>query len=206
MLSQNPQSNLFVTRFPRKFFVPTILEKYDKYIGYLNGTLKNATDLVNESVMRVDIPGFRQERIEQQTGFKGEGSFLAPGTNQFRAYTSVEDIIEGREVNITLRYTDMYLNYMILLEHYMYYYKKYGTDYRIEITVTLLGFKKIAVYDIIFKNCIFAAIPGISLGYDMIDRGFKEFQVTFGFDGFELNLHVPKDKADSYNNETNISS
>lgn len=202
MLSNNPTGNKFRISLPANFFVPEIVEKYNRYIALQNSYFKTIDQMVNESIMRVDIPGLTQEVMSQttvatsSTGVNSSGPEL--DVSYYAGTKPLEEVQESNEINITLRHTESYLIYFFLMETFYKLYRRDNKNIRFMIPVTCLTSENFPAFNAIFDKCLFKSINGLNLGYDSVNRDFKEFQITFVYSDFSVDFDLPQGLTKKY--------
>lgn len=202
MLSNNPTGNKFRLSLPANFFQKDIVDKYNKYIELQNTYFKTIDQMVNESIMRVDIPGLTQEVMQQttvasnSTGINSSGPEL--DVSYYAGTKPLEEVQESNEINITLRHTESYLIYFFLMETFYRLYRRDSKDIRFTIPVTCLTSENFPAFNAIFDKCLFKSINGLNLGYDSVNRDFKEFQITFVYSDFSVDFDLPQGLAKKY--------
>lgn len=200
MLSPNPRPDKFSLKLPVNFFIPKISEKYNRYIKLQNSYFHDISQLINESIMRVEIPGLDQE-LKSQTTSTGTSSNGAVGSQDVTLYPDsrpLEEIIESNTINITFRHLDSYINYFYLMELWYHMYLGNQKENRFIIPVTCLNSDNFPVFNVTYSQCIFKTMPGMSLLYDNQSRDFKEFTCSFGYSNMEVDFDLPQGLAKTY--------
>ena len=200
MLQPNPRSNCFNFRLPNEFFIDAVCEKYNNMITMLNGTFTSIQDIINESIIGVDLPGFAFTPTQSQTQANGLNEYILTRPNQ-----TLYEILNNKEFTITFRFGDGYLNYYCLLEHFMHKFLskrdfngfdkngvKDNLGIYVDMPVTLLMMNGFPLFTCIFKKCLFNGIDPVNLSHNQQARDFKEFKIYFQFTGIDCSINTPE--------------
>lgn len=205
MLSNNPTGNKFRLSLPTTLFIPSITEKYNRYINLKNTYFKSIDQMVNESIMRVEIPGLQQEVMSQttvatsSTGINSSGPEL--DVTYYAGTKPLEEVQESNEITLTIRHTDAYMIYFFLLETFYHLYRRDSSKIsRFTIPVTCLTNEEVPAFNAVFDKCLYKSISGLNLGYDMITKDFKEFQIVFVYSDFSVDFDLPQGTVKTYRN------
>lgn len=198
MLSSNPRGDKFATHLPKNFFDPEISKKYNKYIKLQDSYFNDIISIINESIMRVSIPGLEQELISQRT-VSGQGGNIEQDITLHKANKPLEEVIETNTITVTFRHLDSFINYFYLMEMFYKKYAKQTTDSRFMLPITLLNVDKIPVFVAVFDQCLFKSIQGLELSFDSTNREFKEFTCDFTFSNFSIVFDMPLGNLKQYN-------
>lgn len=200
MFSPNPRSDKFVLKFPKNFFHESVSKKYNKYIKLQNSYFTSIEQIINESVMRVEIPGLEQQLVSQttSTGDTGSGAVGSQDVTLYPDNRPLEEVISSNTINVTFRHLDSYINYFYLMELWYKWYLSNQKDARFILPITCLSSDDYPVFNVIFSKCIFQSIQGINFGYDNQNRDFKEFNCSFVYSDFEVEFDLPQGLAKTY--------
>lgn len=200
MLSNNPRGDKFQLRLPTTFFKPDIVEKYNRYLGLQNTYFTTIDQVVNESIMRVSIPGLSQDLISQNTAVDAsQGTVGTQDVTQYQDTRPLEEVIEDNTINVTFRHLDSYINYFFLLETFYKMYLSSDKKYvRFDLPVTVYSSDNHPVFIAMFSNCLFKSVPSLDLAYDNQARDFKDFQCAFTYSDFSVIFDLPQGIAKEY--------
>lgn len=200
MLSANPRADRGFLVFSREFFNSSITPKYNNYIKTKGGIFKTINDVVNESIMRWNIPGSGQTLIKQQTSTSGTEGGVDLDITYYNSDVPLEELMETNELDITFRFLDGFVNYFYLYELFFHNYQKNVTEKerRFTMILTVLGVDDLPSFNVSFSKCLFTSIPNLAMGYDQSTRDFKEFQCRFTFSDFTVSFDLPQNPALTY--------
>lgn len=209
MLQPNPAANSYSFALPNDFFIPSICEKYNAFLRNLGGTFINVQDLINESVQSIGLPGFSFEPTENQTQSQGLNSYVLTPPN-----SSLYEILDTKELSVSFRLADGYLNYYCLLEHFLFKFMSNrhvndGFDNPAEpkeerkmycnLPVTLLMLNGYPLFTCTYLNCIMCGIDRLDLTFSQQMIDFKDFKIVFRFTGIDCSLQVPATSGNAVN-------
>lgn len=207
MLQNNPKQNLFGFQLPPDFFLPEIVDKYNKVIKAMGGTFDNIEDVINESIQEVRIPSLGYELIKQfDTGLQ----------NQSLPDLQIKDLVDQNQITVVFRHTDGYLSYFCLLEHFYRLFqhardnsvvgqsvkKPHETIKRkVDLPLILLQRNGNPIFIAIYKWVFMLSMPALTFTYATQNREYITFEVNFGFYEFSTKVDLPKIVADQYGNK-----
>lgn len=202
MLSNNPRPDKFSLQLPKNFFKDEICQKYNRYLDLNNSYFTTIDKIVNESIMRVSIPGLSQQLTSQTTATSDTSANNSNGVELDVTYYAgtqpLEEVQESNDIVITFRHLDSYINYFFLMECFYKFYSRDESDYRFLLPIVCKNVDNHPVFNAIFSKCLFKSINGLDLGYDNQARDFKEFQCTFTYSDFTVEFDLPQGTAKSY--------
>jgi hypothetical protein len=198
----NARQNSFLVNFPMDFFNDEVQLKYNKYYRSLLLPYKSLSDFMASTIQSVNFPGF-SSTLPTQTRTLGKIQELQsakPIADQFT-----------RELKVTFKLTDAYLNYFIFLDNALNYLdpananpENIGTSlgqalsvnpisngnhpFFHPIRVTLLNNEGYAVSSIIFNRPMLKSLSEMNLSYSSITPQFTTFTATFQYYNFDLEL------------------
>jgi hypothetical protein len=176
----NVRQNGFVFLFPPDFFNQRVQEKYKKYYQSLILPYDNISDFMSSTIQTIDFPGWAMDPAQQIR--------LLGKKQEFKNATQVPDLFT-REITITFKLTDAYLNYFIFLENsldYLDFSNKQATFPPARLS--LLDNQGYLVSSIIFNKPILKSLEGFKLSYSSITPDFKTFSAKFAYFDFDLEL------------------
>lgn len=199
MFSNNSRSDNANLQLSKNFFDSDINEKYDKYISLKNSYFKNIQQVINESIIHWNIPGAGQELIKQETT---SNETQAGRENDIIFHNStepLENLIDQNDITITFRLLDGFINYFYLYELFFKKYMNKKKDYRFDLILTTLTQDRNICFSSSFSKCIFKNIQSLNFGYNMVNREYKEFEITVTFSDFSLAFDIPQGNNQIYN-------
>jgi hypothetical protein len=199
----NSRQNSFFINFPADFFNSAVQEKYSKYYRNLLLPYKSLPDFMASTVQSVNFPGFSSV-LPTQTRTLGK-------TQELQSSKPIADQFT-RELKVTFKLTDAYLNYFIFLDNALNYLDpaNVSTDntgrnslgqalsvpamangnhpFFQPIRLTLLNNEGYAVSSIIFNRPMLTSLSEMNLSYSSITPQFTTFTATFKYYNFDLEL------------------
>lgn len=197
----NPSIDKYTIEFSKSFFDNEITEKYNEYLFYLNGPIKNISDHILESIQLVSIPGFNLNTITVaglnnlkgsnfQMGNK-QGNFPHTTTNKvFPGTSSQFEILDNQIINVTFRNT--LLNWMYIYEVAQNYYSRTRKVLDFQIIITLHDAADIPLMQFIFRDSFVSAMPGLEFAFNQQFRESKTVDASFTFNGMDTKFIIPE--------------
>lgn len=198
----NARQNGFIVNFPPDFFNPGVQDKYSKYYRSLLLPYKSLPDFMASTVQTINFPGF-SSNLQTQTRVLGK-------TQELQSSKPLADQFT-RELKITFKLTDAYLNYFIFLDNALNYLEP--SNVAVEntknslgqaltvpaasnvnhpffqpIRLTLLNNEGYAVSSIIFNRPMLKGLSEMNLSYSSITPQFTSFTATFQYYNFDLEI------------------
>lgn len=199
----NARQNSFFLTFPPDFYNSEVQTKYEKYYRSLLMPYKSISDFMSSTIQSVSFPGFTSQ-LPTQTRVLGKIQDLQsakPIADQFT-----------RDIKITFKLTDAYLNYFIFLDNALNYLDPANvspTNNRNStlgqaltvpptpndnhpffgpIRLTLLNNEGYAVSSLTFNRPMLTALSDMNLSYSSISPVFTTFSATFKYYNFDIEL------------------
>lgn len=193
MLSLPPRYDLFHFAFP-KTIIPTQIEK--KYYDYINRTksvITSPIDLLNESIVGVNIPSLSELITQQsQIGYSSRptnvrGRRVEPTAEvEFRNTDNILAHI-NREFKVTMRLNQGFVNYFMMYETIFYAYDKSTTTNPLDVfTVDVLNELGQIVCSVDIIDPHFDGIDGLEFSYNKLDQSTNTFDLTFKFTNINI--------------------
>lgn len=191
------QRNRFRIYIPDLFFVKSITDKYDDLLRQnKNQTFRNIKDVINSSILEVDLPSFnytpplQQKRRSGRINTTGHARVFSGGVNNT---TSVE-------ITISLKHTKGFLSYWCLVEHYIYHAKMRKTDEQGREPRSSFGDIKINTLDdndrVLTEGCVtktvFNSIDGLNLNKEIKPDERPTFNIGFVGTAYDIDVVLPK--------------
>lgn len=198
----NARQNGFFVSFPPDFFNQAVQEKYSKYYRSLLLPYKSLPDFMASTVQTVNFPGFASA-LQTQTRPLGK-------TQELQSSKPIADQFT-RELRVSFKLTDAYLNYFIFLDNALNYLEpanvnpdntknSLGQALSVPATsnvnhpffqplrLTLLNNEGYAISSIIFNRPMLKSLSEMNLSYSSITPQFTSFTATFQYYNFDLEL------------------
>jgi hypothetical protein len=179
MLLNSRQSG-FIFEFPPDFFYNEVKEKYKKYFQSLILPYDTIEDFMSSTVQSIDFPAW-QMSLATQTRLFGK-------KQDYKSAVQVPDLFT-REIVVTFKLTDAYLNYFIFLENSLQFL---NFENKIQtfspISVHLLDNQGYLVSTIVFNRPILTNQEAFKLSYSSSTPEFKTFQTKFTYFDFDVKV------------------
>jgi hypothetical protein len=196
----NARQNGFLINLPQDFFNSEIDKKYEKYYRNLMTPYRSLSDFMASTIQTVNFPGF-QSQLPQQVrvlGKRQESQSAVPIADQFT-----------RELKISFKLTDGWMNYFIFLDNMLNYLdfaniNPHNTQNSLgqalsvppvaninhpffgPIRLTILNNEGYAFTSLIFNRPMIKGLTDFQLSYAAVRSEFKSFTVTFKYYNFNL--------------------
>lgn len=197
----NSRQNSFVVNLPQDFFNEKISKKYEKYYRNLILPYRSLSDFMASTIQSINFPGLTSQTLSQ-TRTLGKIQDVQPAKPIADRFT--------RELKITFKLTDAYLNYFIMMDNVLNFLnpanvnpkntqKSLGQALSIQnadgnhpffspIRLTLLNNEGFGVSSIIFNRPIITNFSAVTLSYSATTPQFQTFSVDFKYFNFDLEL------------------
>jgi hypothetical protein len=176
----NVRQNGFIFNFPPNFFTDEIKEKYKKYYQSLILPYDTIDAFMSSTVQTIDFPGWNMPTVSQTR--------LLGKKQEFKNSTQVVDLF-SREIQITFKLTDAYLNYFIFLENSVKFLDFSNPQQTFSpMRLSLLDNEGYLVSSIVFKRPILTSMDGFKLSYSAGTPDFKTFTAKFSYFDFDIEL------------------
>lgn len=198
----NARQNSFLINLPQDFFNEEINEKYEQYYRNLLVPYRSISDFMASTIQGVSFPGFNSVLPQQirPLGKRQESHSAIPIADQFT-----------RELSITFKLTDGWLNYFIFLDNMLNYLdfsninlqntkNSLGNSLTVPqtphvnhpffspIRLTILNNEGYAFASIIYNRPLLKGLTDLKLAYNAIRPQFTTFTATFQYFNFDIEL------------------
>jgi hypothetical protein len=107
---------------------------------------------------------------------------------EYKSSKPVKDLFT-REISLTMKITDAYLNYFIFLENSLNFLDFSNPKQTLgPIRLMLLNNEGYSISSIIFNNPILKSQTGIKLSYSSVTPQFNTFEIKFQYFDFKLEV------------------
>lgn len=176
----NVRNNSFVFLFPENFFSDNIKEKYKSYYQSLILPYDSIDDFMSSTVQSIDFPAWNME-LAQQTRPLGK-------KQEYKSAKPLKDLFT-REITLTMKISDAYLNYFIFLENALEFLDFSNKQQTLSpLRLMLLSNEGYSVSSIIFNKPILKSQTGIKLSYSSVTPQFNTFEIKFQYYDFKLEV------------------
>jgi len=176
----NVRNNSFVFLFPENFFSDNIKEKYKSYYQSLILPYDSIDDFMSSTVQSIDFPAWNME-LAQQTRPLGK-------KQEYKSSKPLKELFT-REITLTMKISDAYLNYFIFLENALEFLDFSNKQQTLSpLRLMLLSNEGYSVSSIIFNKPILKSQTGIKLSYSSVTPQFNTFEIKFQYYDFKLEV------------------
>jgi len=178
----NSRSNNFRLVLPKGFLAEKIEEKWDTYIKRLPIPFETVEKFIQSGIQSVSFPSLSMEPASQ-TRYGGK-------KQEYKNSVPIEDLFT-RDVRITFKASDGWVNYFIMLDNILNYLDfKSEQLYFDSMYLQLLDREGHIVTVIEMKNLVFTNLSEISCSYSDISPDIKTFDISFKF--VNIDITIPK--------------
>ena len=199
----NSRQNGFLINLPQDFFNAEVQTRYDKYYRNLLLPYKSISDFMASTIQGVNVPGLTTV-LPTQVRTLGK-------IQEVQSAKPIADMFT-RELKLTFKLTDAYLNYFIFLDNALNYLEPANTStsyvgntalgqsltvppiantnhpFFSPIRLTLLNNEGYAVSSVIFNRPQLKQLSELTLSYSSVVPKFSVFTATFSYYNFDLEL------------------
>jgi hypothetical protein len=173
----NAKNNNFIITFPKKFFYPDVIEKYEFYIKRLKNPYLSVPDYVNSSIQGITVPGVDLGTVDQ---------VLLDDFVKWKDGFNLEKSLE-KTFTISFKQFEGYLNYWIMFDQLQKFYSyDVNNEFFPPMTLSLLdntGFELVAIT---FYKIIGTSLSSLELSYASNIPEFQTFDMNFSFNYFKV--------------------
>jgi hypothetical protein len=171
------QNNLFIFNFPVDFIEDYLYEEFQKMMDKNWVPYDSAIDYINSSIKELVIPGMSFEHVEQ-TIKRGKKVRYKETMNITDKFT--------RELDITFRSMDSWINYYMLVQILTEFYLNSHKHTLPLFTVDILDKDGSVLYTIMFRDILLKSISEVRLGYQQYELSEETFTITFDFNWIDI--------------------
>ena len=198
----NSRQNSFVVNLPQDFFSSAIDAKYEKYYRNLLLPYRSISDFMSSTIQGVTFPGLAST-LPTQVRTLGK-------VQEVQSSKPIADMFT-RELKLTFKLTDAYLNYFILMDNVLNYLEPANVNpnntqnslgqalsnsqavngnhpYFSPIRLTLLNNEGYGVSSIIFNRPMITNLSNLTLSYSSVTPAFQSFTLDFKYYNFDLEM------------------
>ena len=176
----NVRNNSFVFLFPENFFADEIKEKYTAYYKSLILPYDTINDFMSSTVQQINFPAWSMELVQQIRPLGKQ--------QEYKSSKPIKDLFT-REISLTMKITDAYLNYFIFLENALGFLDFSNPKQTLSpMRLLLLNNEGYSISSIIFNKPILKSQTGIKLSYSSVTPEFNTFEIKFQYYDFKLEV------------------
>lgn len=175
----NSRSSNFIFNFPKGFFDQAIEDKYLPYVKRNPLPYDTVHTMMNAHVQSVTFPSLSMEPVTQTRRFGKE--------QNYKNSKPLYDLFT-RDMTVTLKALDGYINYWIFIENAQHYLQIMEPNdvYFDDLNIDFLDQEGFIVMTARFSKLILTSISEIQLSYSDNQPDFKTFDVGFRFNKMDL--------------------
>lgn len=181
------QASQFVFNLPHSFLPNEVIESYQPILEKNWVQYENVIDYLNSTILSVNFPGLAFD-MPEQIRMRGKKRNFKPSKNP-------QDIVSTRELQVTFRSVDGYLNYWLLFDIINKHYLDVENSFLNPFTITSLDIHRDAIYVIKFYEIILRSLSDINFNYSQQRVTAKEFTMTFNFNFYDIEFLLDKSKV-----------
>lgn len=174
----NARSSNFIFNFPKSFIIPPIEDKYKNYVMRMPLPYDTVQNFMNAHVQSITFPSLAMEPVTQARKLGKE-----------QAYKSgkVTPDLFTKEMTVTMKAVDGYINYWIFLENALNYLDFSTKDLYLEdMYIRVLSQEGHIVQTVRFQKVILTGVSEIVLSYSDTTPTFSTFNATFKFNALDI--------------------
>jgi len=178
----NPRMNLFKFEFTKNFMPMDIRNKYYKYLNHVIGSpISEPLDYINYGIQGINLPGLSYDPVEQI----GEYGRIR------KHRSSIHDQeMYAKEMTVTFRMMDGFINYWIMVDILRYYYDYYGeskeTRYIPDQQLEIIDGDGHVITSVDLRRVLYTNISDLNLNFSSNNPEFNTFDVTLVYNELEI--------------------
>lgn len=174
------KANQFHFKFPRGFFPPEIVEKYEKYLKATPTSFKKLEDYINHTIQAVSFPEISLDNPVQTNASR----FPHKSRNGFEAIRLID-----KRFTVDLKHTEGYLSYYVFFESLL----EFGSHKELvkwlpDLSLVTTSFDNLSVVNIKMSEVLYSGLSTLSLNYTNVKNEFNTFQVSFDYNNLDINF------------------
>ena len=179
----NSRSSNFIFVFPKGFFVKKIVDKYTPYVKRHPLPYDTIDTFMSAQIQSISFPSINMDPVSQ-TRYRGK-------QQEYKNSVPIADLFT-RDVEITFKTLDGYINYWIFLENMLEHLDFQNKEqYLDDLQMRFLDQEGRVVMGIKYIKPVFTGMSEISLSYSDNNPEFKTFSARFSF--FKMDLSIEHD-------------
>lgn len=187
MLSLSPRYDLYRFLLPVEFIPEELREKYDAFLAQRPAVINRSIDFLNESIRGITFPGLSDLVVDQPQTSRNRLGRIEPKHDNSTVTTGNPLDKINREITITFRHTQGFLNYFLLFETIFHRICK-PENYRegMDLHFDILDEDGKPACRVFLYQCHIDGISGLDLSMDKMDRQSDTFDLTIKFNNIDL--------------------
>jgi hypothetical protein len=182
MIANSRNSN-FHFHFPKGFWYKSVIDSFTKYVKRNPLPWDTVENFMAAQIQSVSFPGLTMPTVSQTRRLGKQ--------QEYKGSTNVADLFD-RNLTITFKAVDGYVNYWISLENAMRYYDfENKAQYMEDMQMRFLDQDGSIMYTIKYNKVILTGISELSMSYSDNNPNFKTFSMTFSF--YDMKMVIEHD-------------
>lgn len=179
----NSRSSNFIFNFPKDFVHESISDKYLPFVKRMPIPWDTVLDFLNAQVQSISMPSLSMSPVSQTRKL---------GKSQVYKSGQVVPDLFSKDMTVTMRTLDGYINYWIFLENALRWLD-FTTDelYFNDLFINITNQEGYIVQKVRFEKVLLTSVSEISLSFSDNNPDFKTFDCTFTYNAIDIS--VPHD-------------
>lgn len=174
----NSRSSNFIFNFPKGFFADEIERKYLPYVKRMPLPWDTITDVMNAQVQSITMPSLSMTPV---------GQVRKLGKEQVYKSSQVVPDLFTKEMTVTMRTLDGYINYWIFLENALMWLDFTNRElYFDDLYIRVMNQEGYILQTVRFEKVLLTSVSEISLSFSDNNPDFKTFDCTFRYNALEV--------------------
>ena len=174
----NSQNNGFSLKLPKTFVPKEIEEKYYEILQRLPTPYKTALDYLNSTIQSITFPSISMDNVQQTYKY---------GKEIDRKSSQVFDDLFDKELTITFKSTDGYLNYWIIYDIICNYIDwSIDSQYLGDLNISNINYDGYMYAVIVMKQIIFESLSSNEWNFTETTPSLKNFDLTLKYNRISI--------------------
>ncbi|HPI81807.1 MAG TPA: hypothetical protein PK122_01040 [Candidatus Paceibacterota bacterium] len=177
----NSLNNQFVVQFPKGFFYPEIVAKWEPVVQRLKLPYQTMEDFINATVQSVTFPSVELPPVEQ-----GQGQFKI----QYRPGKELEPLLE-KNLTVTFKLSEGFISYWILFEQVESFIEyRESLPFWPPMYVSFLDHKGFELVAFSFEKIIPLSLSQFEISYAQTAAEFNTFNMTLRYNRYNIKRRI----------------
>lgn len=167
----NPRLNSFYFNFPKGFFSPRVVSKYEKYIKKQPIPFDDVQQYVNSTIQSIGVPGMSIDSVEQ---VRPLGKKII-----YKSATPIQDLF-SRDFTINFKHVDGFVNYFIMLDTILDFLNFDNKQLHIPtLPLRIMDNEGNVIVSVTFIEVIFTSFSNMDMNYTNNNPQVQSFSIGF---------------------------
>jgi hypothetical protein len=171
------QNNQFIFNFPTDFIEDYLYEEFQVMLDKNFVPYDSAIDYINSTIKEIFFPGLQFDNVEQ--------IFKRGKRIRWKETMNITDKFT-RELDITFRSVDSWINYYMLVQILVEFYLNVPKHSLPIFTIQIMDKDGSIIYTIVLRNILLKSISEVRLGYQQYELDEETFTITFDFNWIDV--------------------